>query len=323
MRVVTLPAHVAASVVGHVDFQGVRGFLRVSGVATPTEFSGHGLAGTVFPRAHFVLVGSVMATCARDVYVTGHSFGSRDRRVACFTFLWRLRRYGVVGIVACYARFHGIMRRRQDLREARRSRREVLVTQRTVSSLPRGPKFDRLGIIHVVRRGPVTNLAGEASVIAPRFRFHHVVMTIDANVVAGVEFAQGCDFVQRRSPVMPELSEIAGDQHPPDRKEYRDQHDQKHGKPLDLFGKPIPPSGNSTQGCATTHPAHSKPDRESLEPLSKTHDVRPSTIVFGYHAPRPCSSPTLASRPLVQPRIAASSALFGKSESNLLDCAVV
>ncbi len=236
---------------GHVDSPNVPGTLCILSVATPTELPGHRFGGTIFPRAHPVLLGSVVTACAGNVHVMGNGLGSRDRRVACLAFLRGLGWHGVVGIVAGYAGFHGIVRRGNDLRKPCRSRRKVLVAQRTVSPLPRGPELKLGGIIHVVRCGTVTYFAGETSVIAPGVRLYHVVMTLDASLAAGVTRLQGRRLVQRRSPVMSDFSEIVRYQQLSYRHEQDDEYYQQDGQPLDLLGKLRPPGNDAV--CILTN----------------------------------------------------------------------
>ena len=105
----TLPTDVAFAVRRQIDagnFRGAGSFLRV---ATAAQFARLRLARQKFARIYFVLLGRLVAARAGNVEMMRKRFGARDGGVTGFTLFRRLRRLGIVRIVAGDAGFEWIM----------------------------------------------------------------------------------------------------------------------------------------------------------------------------------------------------------------------
>jgi len=212
MWVMTLPADVALAVHGHIDarnFPGARGVLRVT---TAAQFPRLRFARQKFARIHLVLLGRFMAARARNVEVMRKRFGARDGGMAGFALFRRLRRLGIVRMVARDARLERIMRGRDNLRKSGGPRRQEFVAQRTTAPFSRRRKL-HAGVLRVADSRAVTDLAGHGFVISGAFGGHDIRVAVGAGDLTGVLNRLRHEGINRRGAEVAILSEIARDKY--------------------------------------------------------------------------------------------------------------
>ena len=238
MRVVALPADVLFFVCFHVDSRYDGLGRRVLGVTTAAELASRRLARTMLAWSDLMLFGRVVAICALDINVVRYGFGSRYCSVACFAFPRRFRRHGIVRIVTGDARLQGVVRGRDNLWEPRRSRSEILMTQRAVAPLSRRLRHESLRVVGVCGGGPVADLTRDGVVVPAGLRIDDIIMAIVADLMAGVPDFDCCSFFEGRGSVVTVLSKIPRDEETPDRYEHSDNDREQYDQALDLFRNP-------------------------------------------------------------------------------------
>ncbi len=115
-----------------------------------------------------------------------YSFQVSNLAVAGAALLRRVRQKRIVRVVAFHARFAGIMKHGDNLRESGRSGRIVTVTKGTISAFPwrAGNKFIRR--LDMLRCRTMACLARNALMIGFLVKFIDLLVTVNTRLVAGI-----------------------------------------------------------------------------------------------------------------------------------------
>ena len=149
--------------------------------------------------------------------------GAGDLAVASAALFRGPSRFGRVGVVAADARFGRVVRRRVDLRKARRPRRVVCVAQKAIRALAGNLRPDARRRIRMGRAGSVTHLASEARVPVLSVVLSYVVVAHGARFAPRVLDLARRDAVNRGGPVVPVRPECRRNQKVAGRYKRRDQ----------------------------------------------------------------------------------------------------